>query len=950
MFRRILIFTFALSLISEPAYSQTWLQRYLRERKAREEAKKAAVQPDGTGEEVRRAEPVNGPDASEPGSIPEPGSTLEEPVMRAEPVAPAETPIPVRQAELADPSATPPPEATIRRAEPVEPIASPSPSLPASRPVATPRVIVTAPTPAARVAQPTPAIAAVTPSPSPTPATPSPTPDPLDPVNNVVRIAPSNKPLPPDISQFNYANAFYSRKEYDRAATEYERYVNSFPNGIDRGAALFRMAESNRQMQNINTARRTYEALLMEFPECEFVGPAAYRLGDLCAQDNNFPDALAYYRKAAVRVKDPAILLSAKFNNARCLEALKANSEAILAYEEILTAEENPFRDTSRLALARLLGDSGRKTEANAQLNSLVSETSNPSLKAEALVRQGLLQMEMGKGEMAAATFTRALALPDLGNWKEIAEVSQFRALYNNQNYQKLLDAYATSSKQFSPEAQAEVLLIVANSERQLGKEKEACALYEQIGRDYPGSVYAKDSQYYRLLALYNASAPDLIPQVDAYLAQNPEANDKRDQLTLLKAESLYKARQYAAAAPLYASLENSRLLPALKAEALFKLGWCSTQAQPRDNPAAIQAFSAFINEYPAHKLAPTALAQRALSYQQTALAQPSGSQQQSQALKAALADFDHLLSRYPKASKERELAFQQKALILGAKEEGYAAMAATFERMLSEFPESPRAGQANYWIGWVAIEAKKYEKAIPALEAARKLDKEHFGDKASRLLLQAHYLLEDRTATAEEVDKASNAKVSSEILRWLGSEYFKSGDAVHAEKYLAKLTSQGDDATLQPEDWLMLGSVRAKLAKWPEAETALKTYLGKVSEPSQQATGHLALGEAQLAANHLIEAQKSADSALALQPEGRLNAQGRMLSGDIAMARADYLAAAKLYLSISVVFSDDSEITPKALSQAYLAYKKAGDSPQAAKTLNELQSRYPEYPVPSAN
>ena len=71
------------------------------------------------------------------------------------------------------------------------------------------------------------------------------------------------------------------------------------------------------------------------------------------------------------------------------------------------------------------------------------------------------------------------------------------------------------------------------------------------------------------------------------------------------------------------------------------------------------------------------------------------------------------------------------------------------------------------------------------------------------------------------------------------------------------------------------------------------------------------------------------------------------MLSGDIAMARADFTAAAKLYLSISVLFGDDPEITPKALAQGYVAYKKAENAAQAAKTLNELQSRYPEYPVP---
>jgi TolA-binding protein len=84
----------------------------------------------------------------------------------------------------------------------------------------------------------------------------------------------------------------------------------------------------------------------------------------------------------------------------------------------------------------------------------------------------------------------------------------------------------------------------------------------------------------------------------------------------------------------------------------------------------------------------------------------------------------------------------------------------------------------------------------------------------------------------------------------------------------------------------------------------------------------------------------------LQLQPEGRLNALGRMLSGDIAQSRGDNVNAAKLYMSISVVFDDDPVITPKALEKAHLSFKRLGNTAQAAKVLNTLQSRYPEYPL----
>ena len=78
-------------------------------------------------------------------------------------------------------------------------------------------------------------------------------------------------------------------------------------------------------------------------------------------------------------------------------------------------------------------------------------------------------------------------------------------------------------------------------------------------------------------------------------------------------------------------------------------------------------------------------------------------------------------------------------------------------------------------------------------------------------------------------------------------------------------------------------------------------------------------------------------------QPEGRLNAEGRMLSGDVALARKEYEKASKIFLSISLVF-DDPVLTPQALEKAYIALQKSGNEIDAKKTLNKLQSQYSEY------
>ena len=119
--------------------------------------------------------------------------------------------------------------------------------------------------------------------------------------------------------------------------------------------------------------------------------------------------------------------------------------------------------------------------------------------------------------------------------------------------------------------------------------------------------------------------------------------------------------------------------------------------------------------------------------------------------------------------------------------------------------------------------------------------------------------------------------------------------------------------------------------------------------EPVPQATGYLALGEAQLGAKQLDEAMDSAQQVLKLQPEGRLYSQGQMLRGDITMARKFYEEAAKIFRSISIVGAEDAVLTPKSLEKAYIAYKKAGEDQEAGKVLNELQTRFPEYQLTGA-
>ena len=229
---------------------------------------------------------------------------------------------------------------------------------------------------------------------------------------------------------------------------------------------------------------------------------------------------------------------------------------------------------------------------------------------------------------------------------------------YQTGQYAQLLADYKKELEKLPDAAQAEVLLLAANSERQLGHSKEAEALYRQIVANYPDREEAKDAAYQRLINVYNSDPSALAAAVDGFLATNP-TNERADQAKLLKAEALYKQQNYTEAAAIYGELRASQLSTTLRAEAAYKLGLCHVQT--KDIPGVIEAFTYYVQTFPDGPQAPAALAQRALAYEQ------------SKNYDAALTDLNIILAKYPKAH-EREASFAIKGPHSGptGKYEGY--------------------------------------------------------------------------------------------------------------------------------------------------------------------------------------------------------------------------------------------------------------------------------------
>ena len=401
----------------------------------------------------------------------------------------------------------------------------------------------------------------------------------------------------------------------------------------------------------------------------------------------------------------------------------------------------------------------------------------------------------------------------------------------------------------------------------------------------------------------------------------------ERAQASLLKAESLFKQKHYAEAAPLYAKLGDSGLAEDLKTKALYKLGWC--QAQTGDYSAAIKTYTQYIEKNPGSPALPSAIAQRGLAFQQ------------NKEYDAAVKDFDQIINTYADAP-ERELALQNKALVLGQQQD-YKGMTATFRQLLENYPKSSAAAQANFWIGWAAFEDKDYKAAIESLEAARKLDEAQYGERATLRIILCYYYLQDRPALVRTIAENKNVNVPVEITRWLGRKSFEEGDFAAAERYLLPVLK---DQKRRPGGAHRAGGGAIQLGKTREAEPVVAQYLEAAREPHSRSRGLQAQAAVQLGKREFDEAAKLCDESLLLQPEGRLNAEGRLLSGEISFARGDYDGAARAFMTVAVLY-DDSSITPRALQRAADAYRNANNEPEAENALQELQHRFPDFTKP---
>ena len=141
-----------------------------------------------------------------------------------------------------------------------------------------------------------------------------------------------------DQRQLDYANALFTRKLYDLAVPEYQKYLDDYPGRPGRANAYFSLGECYRNLNRVSSARTNLQKVLNDYGDSEFAGPAAYALAEIAFAEKDYATALPLFHRSAAKSKEPAVTLSARYFEARCLEATGRKDEAADIYAHVAGA------------------------------------------------------------------------------------------------------------------------------------------------------------------------------------------------------------------------------------------------------------------------------------------------------------------------------------------------------------------------------------------------------------------------------------------------------------------------------------------------------------------------------------------------------------------------------------------------------------------------------------
>lgn len=795
----------------------------------------------------------------------------------------------------------------------------------------------------------------------------------------------------------DFAHKLLRDRRYDLAAAEYRSYLETSPVGEPRAAeARYGLATSLLFLGRYAEAKDAFERFLKDAPEHPNAATARFRVGETAYMLGDMPAAREALERYTAEEKGHHHLATAwPYLGDVCLR-MGDLPAARRAYEQAVEGSpEGPLADRARYGLSRTLAAQG-EGEASAKVLEQLIEKAGNDWKDKALLQLGVIRLEAGQNEAAAAAFARieselrgsplvdeaqlrrGEALERLGKFDEA--IAGLEPLAKGEGSQAARAAYLLAAAQLGQNQGAEALatcdaalerfgetaiapLLLFRSAEALtamGRDEDAEARYRRIVSEHATDAWGDDAALraaeLALKAGRPAAAAELAESFDERFKDSPLAPNMR----LIAGQAALAERQPDEAIKwLEPLLADSKASAAVLEAARLSLGFAyRSKGMPE---RAAEVLKAVVSEAGS---AASADAQYVIGI---------GHFEAGRYVDAVAAIETYLAAR-PKGDVAADalamLAISRQEL---GDEEGSAT---ALERLAREFPESGTLPAARLRLGEEAFEAKDYDRAAELLRAVAEQPGAEPASRARARWGLGWALLEQGQGAAAAIEfgavltDSPEDKHAADSALALGRAWESAGETEKALEAYENVGRNHADSEQAPRALLASarlverlgksaqeeqGQEEAARARFAQAGELYGKYLSKVtasagggSTPIEPIDSVLAdQGWVWLDAGRREEGEQVFARLLSEYPQSIRAADARVVLAETAHQQGD---RAKLEELLSPVVAEggkaDASLVQSALFRLALGRFDAGDWKNSRQALDRLVDEFPDGPL----
>ena len=754
----------------------------------------------------------------------------------------------------------------------------------------------------------------------------------------------------PAAARFEAAMASFNAGQFADAVSALSQFLHDFPQDRRDEEALYRLADSYRNLGRVADALAAYSYEIRTYPDGPLRINAQLQRGALLFDAGKMKDAAVPLQEVAEK-GNAQLQEAARYLLGRAYLADKNEAEGRPLLQALAHAlPPGKYAAGAAQDLAELDDTQGRYGDSWTLWQKAFDLSSDAAAKPTLAARGGWAALQAKQLDPAEKLFQAARSLKAAGEARKVANTGLLRVLFAKQRYADWVATYNQEKDQLLDGSRAETLYDLGHAEFTLKHWNEAAVAFDQFVREFPADPAAPTAAYERFLAGAQIDRAKIVTEAEAFLKAWPQS-PYRARVELVQAQELSAEGNFAAAVPLWSKLapeKGDATWP--HREILLQLA--RGQDELKQWAPAATSYQAYLDHVANRSdgAGPDAT--------QTLLAQArlAVCLQNSDQLAAATQAWQVVQSQAPAHSPEQETALESLGLIYAKGGPGQeAAMTAAFRMLLDQFPQSPLRALAAFTVGDALFKSRDYAGAEKYLREAREWDAKEWQQPATQRLALGAYAMKNgdqAQAYMKEYDALplpadpiarQAAHLPAAFYYWLAEEARKRGDDAQAEAFYIKVTQHPDPGELLAGAWWQLGQVQADRKEWAAAAASDEKYRVLKPDTKDATIVLLALGRAQLGAGNLDAAKALGQQALLQEPEGVNSAAARMLLAETAFAAHSYPEAARMFATLAVLF-DDPKVTPQAMSRADEAFAAAGDAKSAAQWKGKLQAKFPGY------